>query len=205
MKINNEIGFANFCFENKHYDKAKELFLNNDMIYEAGLSSLLDGNINSAKLIWNEDKDSGYATGWGLIIIDIIENKLHTKVPKYFQTRAFLEVYLNLFLENECYDWADSIINAYKFFTKSNSETPKFIARALSYFGYNELTHEFCELAKRLCYFDPEAHFIDAETYLMEENYKRAYECIIEGIKVAPNYYPNTKLLQMIKNTGYEG
>ncbi len=205
MKNSSEIDFARFCFENKHYNKAKELFLNNNMLYEAGFSSLLDGNINGAKLIWNEDKDSGLATGWGLIITDIIENKSHTKAPKYFQTRAFLEVYLNLFLENEYFDWADSVINAYKFFTKSNSETPKFIARVLSAFGYTELTHEFCALAKRLCYYDPEAHFIDAETYLTEEKFQAAYDAVIEGVKIAPNYYPNKKLLQMIKNAGYEG
>ncbi len=201
---NNEISFAKFCFENKHYENAKELFLNNNMLYEAGFSSLLNGNINSAKLIWKEIKDPGLATEWGLIILDVIENKPYTKSPKYFQTRAFLEVYLNLFLENEYFDWADNIINAYKFFTRSNNETPKFIARVLSSFGYNELVHEFCALAKRVCYYDPEAHFIDAETYLNEENYKSAYDAVIEGIKVAPNYYPNKKLLQMIKNTGYK-
>lgn len=204
MKNNDEIIFAKFCFENKHYENAKELFLNNDMLYEAGFSSLLNGNLNSAKLIWKDIKDPGLATDWGLIILDVIENKPFTKSPKYFQTRAFLEVYLNLFLENEHYDWADNIINAYKFFTRSNNETPKFIARVLSSFGYGELVHEFCALAKRVCYYDPEAHFIDAETYLNEENYKLAYDAVIEGIKVAPNYYPNKKLLVMIKNAGYE-
>ena len=189
MKNNDEIIFAKFCFENKHYENAKELFLNNNMLYEAGFSSLLNGNLNSARLIWKDTKDPGLATDWGLIILDVIENKPYTKSPKYFQTRAFLEVYLNLFLENEHYEWANSIINAYKFFTRSNSETPKFIARVLSAFGYNELVHEFCTLAKRACYYDPEAHFIDAETYLMEENYKQAYDAVIEGIKIAPNYY----------------
>lgn len=199
---NNEIDFANFCFENKNYEKAKELFLNNDMLYEAGFSSLLAGNLTSAKLIWKEIKNPGLAASWGLIILDVIENKPYTNAPKYFQTRAFLEVYLNLFLENEHYDWADSLINAYKFFTRENNEVPKFIARVLSVFGYNELVHEFCALAKRVCYYDPEAHYIDAETYLTEGNFKNAYEAIVEGIKIAPNYYPNKKLLKIIKNAG---
>ncbi len=203
MKNNNEINFAKFCFENKRYEDAKQLFLNNNMLYEAGFSSLLAGNLNSAKLIWKEIKNPGFATSWGLIILDIIENKSYTKSPGYFQTRAFLEVYLNLFLENEYYDWADSIINAYKFFTRSNNEVPKFIARVLSSYGYFELTHEFSFIAKKICYYDPEIHYIEAETYLMEEKYKQAYECIIEGIKIAPNYYPNKKLLKMIKNAGY--
>lgn len=128
----NDIDFARFCFENKHYEKAKEIFLNNNMLYEAGFCTLLSGNINSTKLIWNEIKDPGLAASWGLIILDIIEKKTHTKKPKYFQTRAFLEVYLNLLIENELYDWADNIINAYKFFTEANGEVPKFIARVLS-------------------------------------------------------------------------
>ena len=42
------------------------------------------------------------------------------------------------------------------------------------------------------------------QTYLIEEKYKQAYECIIEGIKISPNYYPNKKLLTMIKNAGYK-
>ena len=54
---NIDIDFAKFCFENKHYDKAKEIFLNNDMLYEAGFSALLAGNLNSARLIWKEVKD----------------------------------------------------------------------------------------------------------------------------------------------------
>lgn len=203
MKNDNEIEFAKFCFENKHYDKAKELFLNNDMLYEAGFSSLLTGNSNSAKLIWKEIKDPCLATDWGLIILDIIEGKPYTKAPKYFQTRAFLETYINLFLENELYDWTDNIINAYKFFTRSNNEVPKFIARVLSVWGYWELVYEFSALAKRICYYDPEIHFIEAESYLIEGNYKLAYKSVIEGIKIAPNYYPNKKLLNMIKETGY--
>ena len=65
MKNDNEIEFARFCFENKHYDKAKELFLNNDMLYEAGFSSLLTGNLNSAKLIWKEIKRPLSCSGLG--------------------------------------------------------------------------------------------------------------------------------------------
>ncbi len=34
MKNDNEIEFCKVCFENKHYDKAKELFLNNDILYK---------------------------------------------------------------------------------------------------------------------------------------------------------------------------
>ena len=64
--------------------------------------------------------------------------------------------------------------------------------------------HEFCALAKKICYFDPEAHFIDAETYLIEGKLQAAYEAVVDGIKIAPNYYPNKKLLTMIKNAGYK-
>ena len=200
---NIDIDFAKFCFENKHYDKAKEIFLNNDMLYEAGFSALLAGNLNSARLIWKEVKDPCLATGWGLIILDVIENKPFTKSPGYFQTRAFYEVYLNLFIENKLYDWADNMIDAYKFFTRSNSEVPKFIARILAFWGYSSLVHEFAEISKKICYFDPEIHFIEAEVYLAEEKYNQAYDAVKETLKVSPGYFPAAKMKEMIEKSGF--
>ena len=200
---NIDIDFAKFCFENKHYDKAKEIFLNNDMLYEAGFSALLAGNLNSARLIWKEVKDPCLATGWGLIILDVIENKPFTKSPGYFQTRAFYEVYLNLFIENKLYDWADNMIDAYKFFTRSNSEVPKFIARILAFWGYSSLVHEFAEISKKICYFDPEIHFIEAEMYIAEEKYNQAYDAVKETLKVSPGYFPAAKMKEMIEKSGF--
>ena len=200
---NIDIDFAKFCFENKHYDKAKEIFLNNDMLYEAGFSALLAGNLNSARLIWKEVKDPCLATGWGLIILDVIENKPFTKSPGYFQTRAFYEVYLNLFIENKLYDWADNMIDAYKFFTRSNSEVPKFIARILAFWGYSSLVHEFAEISKKICYFDPEIHFIEAEMYFAEEKYNQAYDAVKETLKVSPGYFPAAKMKEMIEKSGF--
>ena len=200
---NIDIDFAKFCFENKHYDKAKEIFLNNDMLYEAGFSALLAGNLNSARLIWKEVKDPCLATGWGLIILDVIENKPFTKSPGYFQTRAFYEVYLNLFIENKLYDWADNMIDAYKFFTRSNSEVPKFIARILAFWGYSSLVHEFAEISKKICYFDPEIHFIEAEMYKKKKKYNQAYDAVKETLKVSPGYFPAAKMKEMIEKSGF--
>lgn len=200
-----DIDFAKFCFENKQYEKAKEIFLNNDMLYEAGFCALLSGNLKSSRLILNEINDPSSASEWGLIILDIIEKKPYVKKPAYFQTRAFLEVYLNLLIENEFYEWADNIINAYKFFTRANAEVPKFIARVLSAWGYFSLVHEFSTIAKRICYYDPEIHFIEAEAYLTEEKFKEAYLGAIETLKIAPGYFPAEKLKKMIENAGFMG
>lgn len=197
---NNDIDFAKICFESKHYDKAKEIFLNNNMLYEAGLCSLLLGNIQSTKLIWDEEKTEDPAISWGFIMLDIIEKKPRAKMPGYFQTRAFLEVYINLLLLNEHYDWVDNIINAYKFFTKANGEAPKFIARVLSAWGYNTLVHEFSRFAKKVCYYDPEIHFIEAETYFSEENYTASLEALNETLRIAPKYFPAEKLKEIVLN-----
>lgn len=201
----NDIDFARLCFENKQYDKAKEIFLNSDMLYEAGFSALLGGNIQSARLIWTESKDPCLATDWGLIILDLLEKKPRIKAPKYFQTRAFLEVYLNLFIENELYDWADEIINAYKFFGRANSETPKFLARVLYCFGYFRMVREFSNLSKKICYFDPEIHYIEAETALVEGDFAGAKKSIYEILKFAPEYYPAKKLQKIIQNQEGQG
>jgi len=199
-KGNNDIDFARFCFDNKHYDKAKDIFLNRNMLYEAAFCALLTGNAKGARLILDEIKTPSSASEWGLIICDVVEKKPLHRQPKYFQVRAFLEIYINLFLENELWDFADNVINSYKYFTRVNSEVPKFIARVLSVWGYFDLVHEFCALAKKICYYDPEVHYIEAETYFVEDKYKMAQDAIEEAVKVAPEYFPAQRLKRIIEN-----
>lgn len=195
-----DIDFARICFENRQFDKAKEIFLNNNMLYEAGFSALLTGNIQSAGLIWKEVKDPCPGTDWGLIILDLLEKRPLVRTPKYFQTRAFLELYLNLFIENELYDWADEIINAYKFFGRANSETPKFLARVLYSFGYFKMAREFSGLSKRICYADPEIHYIEAEIALVDGDLAGAKKSVYEILKFAPEYYPAKRLKKILEN-----
>ena len=37
---------------------------------------------------------------------------------------------------------------------------------------------------------DPEAHFIEAQAYYLEQEYKEAYKSIINALNSAPDYFP---------------
>lgn len=198
--LNSEIDAAKIFFANGLYEKSKEIFLNNGMLYEAGLCSLLMRNLNSARLIWEASKDPCTGTVWGLAVLNIIEKKHFGKNPTYFQIRAFLEVYIALFIENELFDYADALINSCRSFISANSETPKFLARVLSSFGYNEMAYEFLEITFSINSCDPEAFYILAETKISESKFQEASEILKQALKITPEYYPAIKLKEQLEN-----
>lgn len=176
---------------------AFELFKAENKNYEAGLCALLEGDEECARAFWQKEKDPDTATQWGLIVLDIIHLKIK-KRPTFFQVRAFLEVYLSLFIESKHLSWAENLISACDIFARSNPESYKFIARALFANGYLMLTHKFLNESKKLFYFDPEAHFIDSQAYFLEEKYDLALKSIDETLKSAPEYYPALEFKKII-------
>ncbi len=195
--MNDKIKSAVELFYNKDYLSAREIFVPNGLYYEAGLCSLLIQNLKDARKYFKLKENNCPASNFGLIILDIIENK-PKKQPKYFQVRAFLEVYINLLIENGLFLWAQKVIDEYRFFTNSNLETPKFIARVLNANNQNKAVHYFADIAKQICYYDAEIHYIDACLYLEENNIKKAKEIIDESLRFASEYYPILRLKEKI-------
>lgn len=171
------------------YKEALRLFDIGKAYYEAGLCSLLLGDEKKAKDYWKKEKCPDVATKWGLIVLDIIKLKVKEQ-PTFFQVRAFLEVYINLFIISNHLDWAENMISACNIFAKSNPETYKFIARVLFANEYYKLTHQFLAESKKMFFQDPEAHFIEAQAYYLEQEYKEAYKSIINALNSAPDYFP---------------
>ena len=161
---------AKKLFYSGDYSGALKLFSAENLNYEAGLCALLSGDEEYAKDFWTKDKEPDFATKWGLIVLNIIHLKIKER-PSFFQVRAFLEVYLNLFIQNKNLRWAENLISACDILAKSNPETYKFIARALFANGYMILAHKFLNESKKLFYSDPEAHFIDSQAYFIEHEY----------------------------------
>lgn len=185
-------------FYNGDYKEALKLFNDTKSYYEAGLCALLLSDEKLARSMWEKDKEPCIATKWGLIVLDLIHLKIKER-PTFFQVRAFLEVYLNLFIINSHLKWAENIISACDILCRSNPEVYKFIARVLFANGYFELTHHFIEESKKIFYLDPEAHFIDSQTYFLEGNYKMAYEAIIDTLTSAGEYYPALEFKKTIE------
>ena len=189
---------AKELFYNGNYKSALELFSAENLYYEAGLCALLSDDEISAKTFWTKEKNPDIATSWGLIILNIINLKIKER-PTFFQVRAFLEVYLNLFIQTRHLSWAENLISACDIFAKSNPETYKFIARALFANSYLELTHKFLNESKKLFYFDPEAHFIDSQAYFIEGKYDKALKSINETLNSASDYNPAIEFKKIIE------
>ncbi len=200
--MNDKIKSAVDFFYNKDYISAREIFVPNGLFYEAGLCSLLLSNLSDARKYFKLKEEICPASNFGLLILDIIESK-PKKPPKYFQVRSFLEIYINLLIENGLFSWAQKVIDEFRFFTNSNLETPKFIARVLNANNQNKAVHYFADIAKQVCYYDAEIHYIDATLYLEEGDIKKAKEIVTESLNFAGEYYPILRLKEKLENAPF--
>lgn len=176
-------------FYNKEYEKALEIFDKKNKFYEAGLCSLLLKDENSAREFWQKKVKSCPASAWGLCVLGFINLRVERNAT-FFQTRAFLEVYLNLFLENDLIEWAQNLVSSCDILYRSNPEAYKFIARALYANGYFELAITFCKKSLRLFYADPEALLILSQCQYLLKNRADALDSVNRVLNMVPDYYP---------------
>ncbi len=175
-------------FYEKKYKNALNLFIKEKNYFGAGLTSLLLKNQQDAFKYWNLNKNCK-GCQFGLYTLDYINLKT-PKIPTFFQTRAFLEIFLNLFLEDKLFEWAQNFINCYETFYRGNPESYKFIARALFANGYCELSSTFCKKSLDIFYTDPEALLILAQNCYILKNYEEAKYYNDRILKLTPEYYP---------------
>lgn len=186
------------AFYSHEYEASKDIFLEYGLTYEAGLASFLSGNLSLARKLFEIKEENCPASSFGIIVLDVLEGR-PKKYPKYFQIRSFLEIYLNLLIENNFLEWAQKLIDNYEFFSRNNLEVPKFIARVLYANNCFRAVHSFSELGKRLCFYDAEVHYIDASVYIYEKEYEKAQKCIDECLTFAKEYYPIIRLQKELK------
>lgn len=186
---NSKLIYAKECFELKDFSSAFEIFDALNMNYEKGLCALLLGDNSLARSIWQTDKNPCLGTLWGLCVVDLINLK-YRQLPSYFQIRAFLEVYLNFFIENKHITWAENLISAWDVLERINYETCKFIARVLFFHEYDELVIDFVEKSKHCCPHDPEALFIEAQAYERLGKPKYSIKSLEDLLDIVPDYLP---------------
>ena len=186
-------------FYNKEYSKAKDIFLELNLYYEAGLCCMLLSNFELAREYWQKSEDNKFASDWGLITLDLIDNKRPSVEPKYFQIRAFYEVYLSLLIENGLFNYAERLIKSYKYLTCFNLEVPKFIARVLHAYNYDDPALNFVNISTQENYVDVEALFVAAQIYIKRNEQNNAKECIEKILKIAPSYYPALQLNKTVR------
>ena len=190
-----ELLSAKDYFYKKDYKTALKLFLKDEDYYGAGLCSLLLCNTKRASIFWSINKNCP-ACKWGLSILNFIQLK-KDKIPAFFQTRAQLEVYLNLLIENNLIEWAQNVVSCSDVFFKANPESYKFIARVLYANGYFKLAITFCKKSLRYFYSDPEAFLILSQCQFLLSDLGEALDSVNRTLAIAPEYYP-AKLFRSI-------
>lgn len=196
--ITNELIKAKEFFYKKDYNSARALFIKRNDYYGAGLCSLLLKDVIRAQKYWKMNKKECFASSWGLCFLKYIDLKTSAE-PTFFQTRAFLEVYLNLLFENNLIEWAENVLSCSDSIARSNPETYKFIARALFANGYFSLSCVFCKKSLRLFYADPEAFLILSQCQFLTNNLGDAIDSVNRIVDMVPDYYPALLFRKILK------
>ena len=194
-----QIKKAKEYFYEKKYKEALEIFENCQELYYSGLCSLLLKDEQKAKDYFEKSCSYSPSSQWGLAVLDLIHLKRPKKRPSFFQTRAFLEIYISLFIENGLVEWAENMVSMCDTFYLSNPESYKFIARALFANGYFDLAMTFCEKSLKLFYVDPEAFLILSQCHYLKGNLGEALDCVNRIHALISDYYPTILFRDVLK------
>lgn len=194
-----QIKKAKEYFYEKKYKEALEIFENCQELYYSGLCSLLLKDEQKAKDYFEKSCSYSPSSQWGLAVLDLIHLKRPKKRPSFFQTRAFLEIYISLFIENGLIEWAENMVSMCDTFYLSNPESYKFIARALFANGYFDLAMTFCEKSLKLFYVDPEAFLILSQCHYLKGNLGEALDCVNRINALISDYYPTILFRDVLK------
>ena len=194
-----QIKLAKEYFYQKKYQEALEVFDEIQDYYSAGLCSLLLKNELKACEYWRKSCKYSPASDWGLAVLDLINLKKPIRNLSFFQTRAQLEIYINLFIENDLIEWAQNLVSMCDVLYRANPESYKFIARALYSNGYFGLAITFCKKTLKLFYSDPEAFLIMSQCYYLIGDLGEALDCINRVNAIVDDYFPALLFKQILK------
>ena len=192
-----------------NYKKAKEKLLNsfdlscqrffiqNGYVLESAYCELISDNIEQAKHIAQQIKEEDMRARWLIFLISLIEGNVK-EYPTYLEIRNFLEIDLNILIQNFKGNYVENIIRYSDFLFTINPEVFKFIGRVFYNNDLKEQSLFFLERAKYYFYNDPELHFLIAYIFYIDKNFTKAKISAKECLRILPNYFPAQKLLSEI-------
>ena len=191
MNLDYETAKANFLALN--FQGCKEFFTENNHILELGYYEILSENLNEAKKLFKKISDEDIRANWALFLISMIEECVNSN-PSYFELRNFLEIDLNILIQNAKGSYVHNILKYIDYMYTVNPEVYKFCARV---FYNNDLREEGFYLllrAKDSFYTDPELHYLLACAYMDKGDKMQALHYVKTCQEVLPQYYPAVKL-----------
>lgn len=190
---------AKSYLELKDYKSAASVFKQANQLYEYGRCHLLMGEFNAAKSIWHSIKDDSIPLLWGKSLLEFI-NLYVINIPTFFQIRAFLEMDLDALLNANLINYCENIANGAHIFARNNQESYKFIGRVFVNNKYFDLAKLYLNEARKLCYIDPEIHYLLAKCHINEGNVQEAQNALKVSIDKGYGYFPARKLLEKLNS-----
>ena len=166
---------------------------------QKGYDSLFKEDINSAIMFFSKISSIDTRADWALHLIQFIKKNI-TSMPTYFQIRNFLEIDINLLIQNGNSQFVENIINSADLLFEVNPESYKFIARVMLANELPQAAQPFLLMGCEKFYSDPELHFMLAKVYLSLNNQQMVEKELSVCLKILPNYYPAINLQKEIAN-----
>jgi tetratricopeptide (TPR) repeat protein len=176
--------------ENGDIKNCIDFFKTNNYTLEYGYSLLLEGNFKEANAVL--ERCNSHRADWALKIIPLMQGIVQT-LPTYFEIRSFLEVDLNLLFKAHQIKSVEYILGGADILQDINSETYKFIGRALLKNGYMNFSKIFFDKSLSSAYNDVELHYLFVEYYDANNDIQNALKAVKNCMRINPNYYPAIK------------
>lgn len=164
---------------------------------ELAYRDLVKDDLKKAKKRFDSLASRDVRAKWGLFLVNLIEGSV-VRYPTYFEIRNFLELDIQMLIDNGKGDYVQKIARYADFLFSINPETYKFFARV---FAANDLIAQakfFLELGHSRFYNDPELHYLIADINLAEGKCDAALWAIENCLKILPNYHPAKTLKEKI-------
>ena len=192
------------------YKKAKEKFLasdingcqkffaDNNYILELAYCEIITDNLDNAKSLFYSIRNQDIRAQWGMFLIAMIELNVRT-YPTYFELRNFLEIDLNILINNFKGEYVENILRYADFMSKINPEVYKFIGRVFYNNSFKKEGMYLFEKAKDVFYQDPELHYLLAVGHFEGGRKDMALHYAQTCQEVLPEYCPAVKLERELK------
>ena len=186
-------------FMTLHLDGCREFFAQNSYALEEAYCCILDDNLERASELFKKNINSDIRAHWGVYLVSML--KLNAQIcPSYFELRNFLEIDLNILIQNAKGKYVQNVLAYTEYMSKINPEIYKFIGRVFYNNGLRDEGMYLFEMAKDAFYQDPELHYLLACAYLDRNDKKMALHYAKTCQEVLPKYFPAVSLEKKIQS-----
>lgn len=184
----------------KNLEQAEKYFLKNNQLYELGYISILKGELEKTKTLWDTPETESSALLWGKFLLSCLNKKPDFEnPPTFFQIRNFFEVDLNMLISFNQITLANNLLSYVDNLAMINPETYKYTARILHNQALYQQSLIMLNKFTDFLYNDCEAHYLIAKNYLALNNLSEAKISAQKSLEIVKNYYPALELVTKLE------